>query len=184
MFAVGPESSGANPGPVCYRKDGFLSLTDANLVLGRIQPEYFPNIFGRNHDLPLDINAVREAFEKLAKEINADLQVKGKPVMTIEEVAYGFVSVANEVMARPIREISVARGHDIRKHKLACFGGAGGQHACAIARSLGVSKIFIHRFAGILSAYGLGLADVVEEIQEPASGVLNKNIIKGIVRTT
>jgi 5-oxoprolinase (ATP-hydrolysing) len=178
MFTVGPESSGAHPGPVCYRKDGFLSLTDANLVLGRIQPEFFPKIFGKNHNLPLDLNLAKEEFAKLAEEINSDLQSQGKPAMTIEEVAYGFVCVANEVMSRPIREISVARGHDIRKHKLACFGGAGGQHACAISRSLGISKIFIHRFAGILSAYGLGLADVVEEIQEPASGVLDKNTIK------
>ncbi|MGV7220081.1 MAG: hydantoinase B/oxoprolinase family protein [Nitrospinales bacterium] len=174
MFMVGPESSGAHPGPVCYRKNGFLSLTDANLVLGRIQPEYFPKIFGKSHDLPLDLNGAREGFAKLVDEINADLQSKAKPEMTIEDVAYGFVSVANEVMSRPIREITVARGHDIRKHKLACFGGAGGQHACSIARALGISKIFIHRFAGILSAYGLGLADVVEEIQEPASGVLDK----------
>lgn len=182
MFAVGPESSGAHPGPVCYRKNGFLSLTDANLVLGRILPDYFPSIFGPNQDQPLDLDAARNAFAKLTDEINADPQAKGKARMLIEEAAYGFVRVANEVMSRSIHEISVARGHDIRKHTLASFGGAGGQHACAIARSLGIGRVFIHRFAGILSAYGLGLADVVQEIQEPASCTLNEDSFSHIER--
>jgi 5-oxoprolinase (ATP-hydrolysing) len=172
-FQVGPESSGAYPGPACYRNGGPLSLTDANLVLGRLLPEFFPKIFGPGEDQPPDLEGTRKAFQNLTEEINASLKGRGRLPMSLEEVAHGFISVANENMARPIREISVARGHDIKEHVLACFGGAGGQHACALARALGISKIFIHRFAGILSAYGLGLADVVVEKQEPAAEVLD-----------
>jgi 5-oxoprolinase (ATP-hydrolysing) len=172
-FQVGPESSGAYPGPVCYRNGGPLSLTDANLVLGRLLPEFFPKIFGPGEDQPPDLEGTRKAFQNLTEEINASLKGRGRPPMSLEEVAHGFICVANENMARPIREISVARGHDIKEHVLSCFGGAGGQHACALARALGISKIFIHRFAGILSAYGLGLADVVVEKQEPAAEVLD-----------
>ena len=169
MFLVGPESSGADPGPVCYRKNGFLSLTDANLVLGRLQPDYFPKIFGPEQNMPLDINAARCQMEILLKEINKHNTREGLATMTVEEAAFGFINVANEVMARPIREISVMRGFDIREHILAAFGGAGPQHACSIARILGIKKVFIHRFSGILSAYGMGLADVVVEKQVPAA---------------
>ena len=172
LFEVGPESAGAHPGPVCYRKGGHLAVTDANLVLGRLHPEYFPKIFGSNENEALDIEASRFAFEKLTAEINNYSKKQQLPEMSVEEVALGFLRVANEVMVRPIREISVMRGFDIKEHALACFGGAGGQHACAIARELGISKIFIHRFAGILSAYGMGLADIVVEIQEPSVLVL------------
>jgi len=172
LFEVGPESAGAHPGPVCYRKGGHLAVTDANLVLGRLHPEYFPKIFGPNENEALDIEASRLAFEKLTAEINNYSKKQQLPEMSVEEVSIGFLRVANEVMVRPIREISVMRGFDIKEHALACFGGAGGQHACAIARELGISKIFIHRFAGILSAYGMGLADIVVEIQEPSVLVL------------
>ncbi|MGP0566371.1 MULTISPECIES: hydantoinase B/oxoprolinase family protein [unclassified Nitrospina] len=175
MLAVGPESSGAHPGPVCYRKGGHLSLTDANLLLGRLVPEFFPHIFGPNHDEPLDTDATRFAFESLAQNINAEQELRGEAPLSLEAIALGFVEVANETMARPIRELSIARGHDVRTHALACFGGAGGQHACAIARSLGIRRILIHRFAGILSAYGLALADVVVEKEEPASWVWDAN---------
>ena len=171
MFKVGPESAGAQPGPVCYRKNGYLAITDANLVLGRLQPDNFPHIFGPDEDQPLDLEASRHAFADLANEINTDLVRQGRQPMTIEEVAYGFIQVANEVMVRPIREISVLRGYDIKEHILATFGGAGPQHAVAIARALGIEKIFIHRYAGILSAYGMGLADVVIERQRPAAVV-------------
>lgn len=174
MLVVGPESSGAHPGPVCYRKGGYLSITDANLLLGRLVPECFPRLFGPGHDEPLDGDATRRAFEALAEEINAGQARRGEPPLSLEEIALGFIDVANETMARPIREISIARGHDIRKHVLACFGGAGGQHACAIARSLGIRRIFIHRYAGILSAFGLSMADVVVEKEEPASWVLDE----------
>jgi len=173
MFEVGPESAGAHPGPVCYRKNGHLAITDANLVLGRLKPDYFPKIFGKNQDQPLDVEESRKAFELLSDTINEDHVKKGFKALSLEEIALGFIKVANEVMVRPIREISVMRGYDVKEHVLACFGGAGGQHACAIARDLGISQIFIHRFAGILSAYGMGLADIVSEKQEPASTVYN-----------
>ncbi|MEA2110182.1 MAG: hydantoinase B/oxoprolinase family protein [Pseudomonadota bacterium] len=169
MFKVGPESAGAHPGPICYRKNGYLAITDANLVLGRLQPDNFPHIFGPDENQPLDLEAARQAFADLTNEINDDLARQRRQPMTIEEVACGFIQVANEVMVRPIREISVLRGYDIKEHILATFGGAGPQHAVAIARALGIKKIFIHRYAGILSAYGMGLADVVIERQRPAA---------------
>lgn len=181
MLEVGPESAGAHPGPVCYRKGGHLAITDANLYLGRIQPDYFPKIFGKGENLPLDFSAAKEAFEALTEEINEDYVARGHRPLTPEEVAEGFLNVANEVMVRPIREISVMRGYDIKEHVLACFGGAGGQHACAIARDLGIGKIFIHRFAGILSAYGMGLADIVVEKQEPSAKVYGEENLPGLL---
>lgn len=169
MFVVGPESVGAHPGPVCYRKNGHLAITDANLVLGRLNPGYFPKIFGPAENLPLDLQASQDEFGKITKQINAAYTKMGRPEMTVEQVALGFIEVANQTMARPIKEISVMRGFDIKEHILASFGGAGGQHACAIARLIGIKKIFIHRYSGILSAYGIGLADVVVERQQPSS---------------
>jgi 5-oxoprolinase (ATP-hydrolysing) len=169
MFSVGPESAGALPGPIGYRNNGHLSITDANLVLGRIQPQYFPHIFGAAADQPLDRDASRAALAELTGHINAHYAARGLPAMTVEQTALGFIQVANETMVRPIREISVMRGFDSKEHILAVFGGAGPQHACAIARALGIGEIFVHRFAGILSAYGIGLADVVVERQKPAA---------------
>ncbi|KAG9295775.1 hypothetical protein G9A89_009003 [Geosiphon pyriformis] len=169
MFVVGPESASAHPGPACYRKDGPLTVTDANLILGRLIPEYFPKIFGPNEDLPLDIEITRQRFKELTIEINA-LAEKGEE-MSIEEVAYGFIRVANETMCRPIRNLTEAKGHDTSQHILACFGGAGGQHACAIAHNLGIKKILIHRYSSVLSAYGLSLANVVHETQEPSAEI-------------
>ncbi|CAG8444302.1 15333_t:CDS:10 [Acaulospora colombiana] len=169
MFVVGPESASAHPGPTCYRKDGPLTVTDANLILGRLNPDYFPKIFGPNEDQPLDIGATRSEFEKLSKEINA-FNSENKE-MNIDEIAFGFIKVANEAMCRPIRALTEAKGYDTSKHILACFGGAGGQHACAIAQNLGIGKILIHRYGSILSAYGLALANVVHEVQEPCSKV-------------
>ena len=182
MFLVGPKSAGAHPGPICYRKNGFLSVTDANLLLGRLQPDYFPKIFGPTEDQPLDLEATRAALTRLAEEINAYYREKGRAPLTLEEVALGYVQVANEVMVRPIREISVMRGFDIKEHVLATFGGAGPQHACAIARALGISRIFIHRFSGILSAYGIGLADVVVEKQKPSAASYTPAALPGILR--
>lgn len=173
-FRVGPESVGAHPGPVCYRKGGTdLSLTDANVVLGTVIPEYFPSIFGPGEDQPLDVDAARVEFQKLADEVNSHRrsQDPGAAPMPAEEVALGFVHVANEAMCRPIRQLTEMKGHETRNHALACFGGAGPQHACAVARSLGMSEVFVHRFCGILSAYGMGLADVVEDLQEPFAAV-------------
>lgn len=167
MFYVGPESAGAHPGPVCYRKGGHHTVTDANLMLGRIVPELFPKIFGENADQPLDVDATRTAFEALTASINSHLRSNGELELSPEEVADGFVKVANEAMCRPIRQLTEAKGHDVRDHTLACFGGAGGQHACAIARSLGIKTVFVHKYSGILSAYGIALAESVVEVQEP-----------------
>lgn len=178
-FRVGPESVGAHPGPVCYRKGGDLAVTDANLILGTVIPDYFPSIFGPNEDQPLDIEATRKTFEKLSLDINSyrKSQDPSAKEMTVEEIALGFINVANETMCRPIRQLTEMKGHETRNHALACFGGAGPQHACAIARSLGMSEVLIHRFCGILSAYGMGLADVVEETQEPYSAVYDENSV-------
>jgi len=164
LFVVGPESAGAHPGPVCYRKGGYLTVTDANLVLGRVLPEHFPSIFGVNEDEPLDLGGARDAFLELCGREEA----RGR---TVEELAYGFLRVANEAMCRPIRNLTQMRGYDIASHKMAVFGGAGPQHACAMAGALGMSTVFVHRYGGILSAYGLSMADAVTEEQEPAADV-------------
>eukprot|EP01133_Synstelium_polycarpum_P002086 gene2086-2374_t len=177
LFSVGPESVGAHPGPACYQKGGQLAITDANLVLGRLMPRYFPHIFGPNQDAPLDINASLKSFTELATRVNSFQASQSLPDMTIDEIAYGFVRVANEAMCRPIRSITEAKGHDCSQHVLSCFGGAGGQHACAIAINLGLPKVFIHRFSGILSAYGLGLADFVVEKQEPSSAIYSADTL-------
>lgn len=189
MFQVGPESAGAHPGPVCYRKNGHLAVTDANLVLGRLQPDYFPKIFGPNEDQALDFNMAYQKMAELTETINDYYKNENERgsektrLLTVEETALGFLQVANEVMVRPIREVSVMRGFDIKEHVLATFGGAGGQHACAIARSLGISTIFVHRFAGILSAYGMGLADAVMEKQRPAAQIFSQDTLPGMVDT-
>jgi 5-oxoprolinase (ATP-hydrolysing) len=162
MFVVGPESAGAHPGPICYRKNGYLAVTDANVVLGRVLPGQFPNIFGPGEDQPLDVDGARRAFEELERLPEAD----GR---TPEELAWGFLQVANEAMCRPIRNLTQMKGFDITTHVLACFGGAGPQHACAMAKALGMSRVFVHRYGGILSAYGLSLADAVHEEQEPTA---------------
>ncbi|XP_072707825.1 5-oxoprolinase [Ciconia boyciana] len=172
LFVVGPESAGAHPGPACYRKGGPLTVTDANLCLGRLLPEYFPRIFGPGEDQPLCREVAARAFRELAARINAflaDTTTGTHRPLSVEEVAMGFVRVANEAMCRPIRALTQARGHDAARHVLACFGGAGGQHACAIARALGMGRVFIHKYSGILSAYGLALADVVHEAQAPCA---------------
>eukprot|EP00804_Cyclotella_cryptica_P010638 CCRYP_005455-RA/>CCRYP_005455-RA protein AED:0.11 eAED:0.12 QI:0/0/0/1/0.66/0.57/7/0/945 len=165
LFVVGPESAKAHPGPVCYRKNGYLAVTDANVILGRVIPDHFPHIFGPNEDGPLDLEGAKAAFRALA---DANPETKGK---SIEELAYGFIQVANEAMCRPIRNLTQMRGFDITKHALACFGGAGPQHACDMVRALGITKVYIHRYGGVLSAYGLSMADAVVEEQEPAKEV-------------
>lgn len=168
LFVVGPESAGAHPGPACYRKGGPLTVTDANLVLGRLQPDYFPRIFGATECEPLDGARSGELFDALRADINAHRAADGQlEAMSTEQVAAGFVRVANEAMCRPIRALTQARGFDTSRHALACFGGAGGQHACSIARELGMRLVLVHKYAGILSAYGMALADVVQEDQRP-----------------
>lgn len=176
MFIVGPESAGAQPGPVCYNKGGNeLTITDANLVLGRLLPDFFPKIFGPNNDQPLHTEKTLELFNKLTKEINNFLKSQNDPKkMSVEEVAMGFIKVANEAMCRPIRAITQGKGYDTTTHMLSCFGGAGGQHACAIAHSLGISSVFVSKYAGILSAVGIFMADTVYEIQEPSGKIFNQ----------
>ncbi|CAI5746857.1 unnamed protein product [Peronospora destructor] len=182
LFLVGPESVRAHPGPVCYRKNGYLSVTDANLVTGRILPEFFPKIFGANEDEPLDVAGSKQAFEDLTKEINMSSADNGAKY-TMEEVASGFLRVANEAMCRPIRNLTQNKGYDISTHILACFGGAGPQHACSIAKALGMSRVYIHRYSGILSAYGLSVADSVVEKQLPSSAEYNAHAKPDLIRS-
>ena len=154
-YRVGPDSAGADPGPASYRRGGPLAVTDANVMLGKIQPEYFPRVFGAGGDQPLDAHVVREKFDALAREIR---RATGD-ARTPEEVAEGYVQIAVGNMANAIKHISVQRGHDVTEYTLCCFGGAAGQHACLVADALAMTRIFIHPFAGVLSAYGMGLAD-------------------------
>ncbi len=154
-FAVGPDSAGAQPGPACYRNGGPLTVTDCNLLLGRIQPRHFPQVFGPEGNLPLDDAIVREAFAALARRVNGQLGSARSP----EEIAEGFLAVAVENMAEAIKKISLARGLDAADYTLCCFGGAGGQTACLVADALGIRRIFLHPLAGVLSAYGMGVAD-------------------------
>ncbi len=172
LFVVGPESASAHPGPACYRKGGPLTITDANLFLGRLLPDFFPKIFGKNEDQGLDADASEKLFKELAEQINKEVAGGNKEKeMSLDDIANGFIKIANETMTRPIRSLTEARGHDTSKHRLATFGGAGGQHAVAIAEALGISQILIHRYSSVLSAYGMALADVVDERQEPESKV-------------
>lgn len=163
-FRVGPDSAGANPGPKAYRRGGPLTVTDANVMLGKLSPKLFPAIFGPNRDQPLDADAVRSAFEDMAKVIG-----DGR---SPEEVADGFLAIAVENMANAVKKISVQRGYDVTHYVLTCFGGAGGQHACLTADALGISTVMIHPFSGILSAYGMGLADIRATRQRTVSDEL------------
>ena len=155
-YRVGPESAGAVPGPACYRRGGPLTLTDCNLLLGKLVSEHFPYVFGPGGDEPLDADIVRTKFAELAGEVSAATGRKASP----EEVAEGFLRIAYENMANAIKKISVQRGHDATRHVLNCFGGAGGQHACRVADLLGIRVVIVHPYAGVLSAYGMGLAEI------------------------
>ncbi|MCB2108424.1 MAG: hydantoinase B/oxoprolinase family protein, partial [Rhodobacteraceae bacterium] len=151
---VGPESAGADPGPACYRRGGPLTITDCNLLLGKIRPEAFPRTFGPNADQPLDERTPAALAANLAAEVSHAFQKS----FSEAELAEGFIAIAVDNMARAIRKISVEAGHDVRDYALACFGGAGGQHACLVAEALGIPKVLIHPLAGVLSAYGIGMA--------------------------
>ncbi|MGP1282095.1 MAG: hydantoinase/oxoprolinase family protein, partial [Parasphingopyxis sp.] len=155
-FRVGPDSAGAVPGPACYRRGGPLTVTDCNVALGKIDPAHFPHVFGPGADQPIDADIVRAILAALADEIEAATGNR----MTPREIAEGFLRIAVDNMANAIKKISIARGHDVTRYTLACFGGAGGQHACLVADALGIDRIQIHPLAGVLSAYGIGLADV------------------------
>ncbi|MFV2035247.1 MAG: hydantoinase/oxoprolinase family protein, partial [Halocynthiibacter sp.] len=156
-FQVGPESAGANPGTACYRRGGPLTVTDCNVLLGKIQPAIFPHVFGPDGDAPLDAVVVRKKFEHLSRRIAAETAA---PRRTPEDLAEGYLRIAVENMANAIKKISVQRGYDVTRYTMNCFGGAGGQHACLVADVLGMEHIFVHPFAGVLSAFGMGLADI------------------------
>src|SRR4051794_834876 len=159
-FRVGPDSAGAVPGPACYRRGGPLTITDCNVALGKIRPEHFPSVFGPGGDEPIDSAASRALCEAIGVEAG----------MSASAAAAGFVRIAVDNMASAIKRISIARGHDVTRYTLACFGGAGGQHACLVADALGIERVMIHPLAGVLSAYGMGLADMVELRQRSVGG--------------
>ncbi len=171
-FRVGPDSAGANPGPTCYRRGGPLAVTDANVMLGKVNPAFFPQIFGPNADEPLDLEAVKTNFAKIADQMGDD--------KSPEQVAEGFIRIAVENMANAIKKISVERGYNITSYALNCFGGAGAQHACLIADNLGMSTVVIHPLAGVLSAYGMGLADISASQDRAFETPLNQDAINAL----
>src|SRR5262245_36760188 len=173
-FRVGPDSAGANPGPKCYRRGGPLAVTDANVMAGKLIPDFFPKIFGPDQDQPLDAESVRNAFADLAKEVG------GK---SPEEIADGFIKIAVENMANAIKKISVQRGYDVTRYALNCFGGAGGQHACLVADALGMTTVLIHPFSSLLSAYGMGLADIRATRQQAIEEPFNSRSLASLNRT-
>jgi len=173
-FRVGPDSAGANPGPKCYRRGGPLALTDANVMVGKLMADFFPKIFGPQQNLPLDTDRVRTAFAELAREIG-----DGR---SGEDVADGFIKIAVENMANAIKKISVQRGYDVTRYTLNCFGGAGGQHACLVADALGMTKVLIHPFSSLLSAYGMGLADIRATRQQAVEAPFGDAALASIAR--
>jgi 5-oxoprolinase (ATP-hydrolysing) len=175
-YRVGPESAGADPGPSSYGNNGPLSVTDCNVMLGKIQPDYFPKVFGQDGQQPLSSDAVTQKFTTMAEQIKASTG----DVPTLQKIASGFLSIAVENMANAIKQISVQRGYDVAQYTLCCFGGAGGQHACLVADALAIKRIFLHPFSGVLSAYGMGLADVRKihetSIEQTLNNVLLDNL--------
>ena len=169
-YQVGPESAGANPGPACYRRGGPLTVTDCNVMLGKLNPDHFPAVFGESGTEKLDKSVVETKFKTLAEEI---ARATGAAPLSAEQTAEGFLKIAVENMANAIKKISVQRGYDITRYTLNCFGGAGGQHACLVADALGIETVFLHPYAGVLSAYGMGLADIralnEEQFDQPLS---------------
>ncbi len=172
-FRVGPESAGANPGPASYRRGGPLTVTDCNVMLGKLQPSFFPRVFGPEGDEPLDAEVVCKKFVALAEEIAEQTGTRRAPV----EVAAGFLRIAVDNMAHAIRQVSVQRGHDVSGYALNSFGGAGGQHACLVADALGIETVLLHPYAGVLSAYGMGLADLRSLREGSIEGVLNADTL-------
>ncbi|CAN5387382.1 hypothetical protein BH10PSE1_BH10PSE1_15280 [soil metagenome] len=166
---VGPESAGAVPGPAAYRRGGPLTITDCNVLLGKLRPEFFPAVFGPGGNEPLDSEVVRAKFDVLAAEVEA---VSGRTASSAD-LAEGFIAIAVEHMARAIKTISIQRGHDVSRHVLNCFGGAGGQHACLVADALGMKTVMLHPYAGVLSAYGMGLAEVRAIRQETVAQAMD-----------
>ncbi len=168
-YRVGPDSAGANPGPASYRKNGPLTVTDCNVMLGKIQPQFFPPVFGVDGDAPLDGDVVKQQFAALSQEIKD----KTGNARTPEQVAEGYIAIAVGNMANAIKQISVQRGHDVTEYTLCCFGGAAGQHACLVADALAMTRVFLHPLAGVLSAYGMGLADITTMREEAVEAKLD-----------
>ncbi|WP_374299420.1 hydantoinase B/oxoprolinase family protein [Ferrovibrio sp.] len=177
-YRVGPDSAGANPGPACYRRGGPLAVTDCNVVLGKLQPDFFPAVFGPNGDQPLDAEVVKQKFA----ELQARVQAETGDTRSIEEMAEGFLAIAVENMANAIKKISVARGYDVTKYVLSSFGGAGGQHACLVADALGMTEVLLHPLAGVLSAYGMGLADQRVLKEKSAEVTLEPAALPGLAK--
>ncbi|MFF8291961.1 hydantoinase B/oxoprolinase family protein [Streptomyces sp. NPDC016309] len=177
-YRVGPDSAGADPGPACYRRGGPLTVTDANVMLGRVQPDHFPAVFGPRGDQPLDPDVVRDRFTALAEEVRRHTGTAPTP----EEVAAGFLEIAVLNMANAVKKISVQRGHDITRYALTSFGGAGGQHACAVADALGVDTVLVPPLAGVLSAYGIGLADATAMRERSVEAELDGDAVHARVR--
>ncbi len=173
-FQVGPQSAGSNPGPTCYGNDGPLTVTDANLIVGKISPKYFPKIFGKNQDKPLNKEKVVTKFKQLKN--------KNKITKSIEKIASGYLQIASENMANAIKKISIQRGHDITKYTLSCYGGASGQHACSVANSLGIKKIVFNKFSGVLSAFGMGISSVRSYRQKNVNEKLNNKNLKNLYK--
>jgi len=172
-FRVGPDSCGADPGPACYRRGGPLSVTDANVMVGKLIPDFFPKIFGPGQDQPLDAGTVTGGFAALGREVG-----DGR---SAAEVADGFLRIAVENMANAIKKISVQRGYDVTRYALNCFGGAGGQHACMVADALGMTAVLIHPFSSLLSAYGMGLADIRASRQQAIEAPLRPGVEATVV---
>ncbi|MGA2827325.1 MAG: hydantoinase B/oxoprolinase family protein [Streptosporangiaceae bacterium] len=175
-YRVGPDSAGAHPGPACYRRGGPLTVTDANLLLGRIQAGHFPRVFGETGDQPLDTEVTSSLFSSLSREIGEATGDRRGP----EQVAAGFLEIAVQNMANAIKKISVQRGYDITRYVLSTFGGAGGQHACAVAGALGMTRVLIHPLAGVLAAYGLGLADIIAMRETAVEAPLSAELLAGL----
>ncbi|HCN90814.1 MAG TPA: 5-oxoprolinase, partial [Oxalobacteraceae bacterium] len=175
-YRVGPDSAGANPGPASYRRGGQLAVTDCNVMLGKIQPKYFPAVFGPAADQSLDRDAVFQKFSDMAEQIFAATGSRRAP----EEVAEGFIEIAVGNMANAIKFISVQRGHDVTEYTLTTFGGAGGQHACLVADALGMTRVFAHPFAGVLSAYGMGLADQTAMREQSLELTLSSSVMAAV----
>jgi 5-oxoprolinase (ATP-hydrolysing) len=173
---VGPESAGANPGPACYRRGGPLTVTDCNVMIGKLRPNLFPAVFGPDGDQPLDAEVVKLRFAALADDVSRKTGI----VRTPEEMAEGFLKIAVENMANAIKKVSIQRGHDLADHVLVAFGGAGGQHACLVADALGMKRVFLHPYAGVLSAYGIGLADTVVIRERAVEARLNPELMESL----
>jgi 5-oxoprolinase (ATP-hydrolysing) len=178
-FRVGPESAGADPGPACYRKGGPLTVTDANLMVGKLHPRFFPKVFGPRADQPLDGAVTRRRFQDLAAEVEAATGTRRTP----EEIAHGCLAIAVDNMANAIKKISIQRGHDISGYVLSCFGGAAGQHACWVADTLGLKRVLVHPLASVLSAYGMGLADVRALRQRAIEAELEDAVMSRLAQT-